>query len=103
MKFPLLSILVLTLVACSGSHQYKNAAEFEAAVQSWQLVGKSAADARIVLSHQGFTCKEALCYREESGFPCLQKQHVQLKVDGGLVTEAKVWKLSDGRLPTACL
>ena len=96
--------LMLALAGCGGMRHYKNAAEFEAAVLSWQLVGRGKPEVWSALHGKGFACKEALCYREAAGFPCNQRQHLRLVVgESGIVSEINVWKLPDGQLPTVCL
>lgn len=104
MKATLIFMLLCSLSACGGSQHYKDAAEFEAAISSWKVVGKTEAQANFVLIRRGFICKESSCSREVSGYPCLQRQHIYFVVGNtGVITEATVWKLPDGQLPTACV
>lgn len=100
----LLTLVLLAVTACNVETQYKSASEFEAAVQSWQLVGKSEDEAISVLSKNNFSCKERVCYRDLRGFPCNQKLNVTLVVNNkGEVTRSAIWKLPNGELPTVCL
>lgn len=100
----LLVILVLCSGACNAETQYKNTAEFEAVVQSWQLVGKSENEAISFLTKQNFSCKEHYCYREARGLVCNQKLKINLILNKEQkVIEAGVWKLPNGLLPNVCL
>ena len=99
-----LVVLALCSSACNAETQYKDAAEFEAVVQSWQLVGKSESEAFSFLTKQNYLCKEHYCFREVRGLVCNQK----LKVNFVLSNEKKiigvsVWKLANGQLPSVCL
>lgn len=104
MKKILVSLLALGCVACSGSGQFKSAQQFEAALNSWGLAGKTLTEATSTLKGLDFACKGHTCAREVKGFPCMQKQQVFLQLNAvGRVQEASVFKLPDGRIPTACL
>ncbi|TCJ15382.1 hypothetical protein EZJ19_07135 [Parasulfuritortus cantonensis] len=104
MRALLVAVLAVSASACSADTQYKNAAEFEAAVESWRLVGKSESDAMAFLRKQGFLCKEHYCYKQTKGLVCNQK----LKIDFVLnkektIVQATILKLPNGHLPDACL
>lgn len=88
MKTLLLAIFVLTISACGPDSKYKNASEFEALVQSWNLVGKNEDEGIAFLTKQGFLCKDHYCYKEIKGLPCNQK----LKINYSLDTENKIFK-----------
>lgn len=100
----LLVALALCSSACDTEARYKDAAEFEAAVGSWRLVGKSRNEAISFLTKQKFSCKERYCYREAKGPVCNQKLRIELVLDKEhKVIETGIWKLPNGQLPSVCL
>jgi len=102
MKF--LVVLALCSSACSAETQYKDAAEFEAVVQSWQLIGKSEGEAFSFLTKQDYRCKEHYCFREVKGLVCNQKLKVNFVLNNKKqIIDASVWKLANGQLPDVCL
>lgn len=104
MKTIRITLLALACAACNSSGQFKTSEQFEAALKSWDVADKSLSEATKILEHLDFACSGHTCSREVKGFPCLQKQQVFLEVNpGGRVAAASVFKLPDGRIPTACL
>lgn len=104
MRTILIAIIVVGLSACNPSTQFKDATEFEAAVQSWQLIEKSERDAVAILVEKNFSCKERSCYREARGIVCNQRQRITLTVgEDQKVKEAAVWKFPGEQLPSVCL
>jgi len=103
MKTILITLIALCCAGCSGE-KYASSAQFEAAIQSWELAGKSLGQAISILTSHEFDCSGRTCMREVNHFPCVQKQRVFLELNpSGRVIEAPVWKLPNGQLPTACL
>lgn len=99
-----LVLVACSITACNVRSQYKNAAEFEATVQSWHLDGKPESDVTAILEKNGFLCTEHRCNLDVSGFPCLQRQRIFLVVNSdGRVTHTVVEKMPNGQLPSVCL
>jgi hypothetical protein len=100
-------LIVFTLcvaTACDNQAYYKNAAEFEAVVQSWQLDGKLVSEVFSILTNKGFICKDQHCELHVGRFPCSQTQNISLVVSNdNKVIKTSVRKHSDGELPSVCL
>ena len=103
MRTLLIMVLILSSSACSADPQYKNAAEFEAVVKSWQLIGKSEGEAMAFLKQQNFQCKDHYCYKQTKGLVCSQKLKIDFVLNQEIIVRTGVWKLPNGQLPDVCL
>lgn len=104
MRITYLVVMALCSSACNAKTQYKDAAEFEAVVRSWQLVGKSESEAFSFLTKRNYLCKEHYCFKEVRGLVCNQKLKVNFVLSNDeKIINTSIWKLADGRLPSVCL
>lgn len=96
---------IALIAGCNRYTEYRNATEFEVAVNSWNLVGLNRNEADTFLAQKCFKCTISTCARQAAhGFVCAQDQEIKLIMDDKWkVKEVQVWKLPDGTLSTTCL
>jgi hypothetical protein len=104
MKAASLIGMVLVCAGCAQAPVYENDQAFERELATWQLTGRTLAEASVILSRYGFSCSDAKCSRNAGSFPCVQHQWIDLVLDAqGLVEMAQIKKLSNGHLPSSCV